>query len=62
MAVINSSNNSHVAQVSKEGFLLVGLDGFTLEDLANLYPDLRIALHVKDGDKWVPIELDQIKI
>jgi len=40
--------------------LLVGLDGFTIQDLAKLYPDCRIALHVKDGDKWVPVKLEDI--
>ena len=52
--------NTNVSQVVDDGLLMVGLHGFTLEDLAILYPGLGIALHVLDGDKWVPITIDEI--
>ena len=55
MIKLNSGTGENIAQVSHDGLLLVGLDGFTLEDIAKLYPGINIGIHVKDGDKWVPV-------
>ena len=42
--------------------LLVGLDGFTIKDLAERFPGVGIAIHVQDesGD-WVPVKLAEFK-
>ncbi len=57
-----SDYQATVAQrVDDINVLLVGLDGFTIEDLAQRYPGLQIGLHVKDGDQWVPVTMDDIK-
>lgn len=56
---ITSGSNKGAATVIANdencNLLLVGLDGFTLEDLAERYPSINIGIHVKDGDKWVPV-------
>jgi len=57
---ITSGSSKGYAKVEDCGVLLVGLEGFTIEDLARLYPDVRIGLHVKDGDKWIPVEISSL--
>ena len=59
--ILSGGQNKNVAKVCDNGLLMVALDGFTLEDLANTYPGLGIALHVLDGDKWVPVTIEGIK-
>ena len=49
-----------VAQVVDPGILLVGLDGFTITELATIYPSLDIGLHVMKNGKWVPVTMDDI--
>ena len=61
MIKLSATNNGNVAKVDAEGVLMVGLDGFTLEDLSKLYPGVNIGLHVLDGDKWVPVTIEDIK-
>tara|TARA_R110000803_G_scaffold210685_3_gene283200 strand:- start:2448 stop:2660 length:213 start_codon:yes stop_codon:yes gene_type:complete len=58
---ILDGQNGNIASVIDDGLLLVGLDGFTLKDLAANYPGVGIALHVLDGDKWVPVTIDEIE-
>ena len=60
--IISDPKSSHVATVDDSFHLLiVGLSGFTIQDLADRFPDAGVALHVKDGDKWVPVTIDDIK-
>ena len=61
MIKIKRNHSNNVAQVDECGVLLVGIDGFTLQDLADRYPGIQIGLHVKDGDKWVPVTIRDIK-
>ena len=60
--ILSDSNKSNTAKVVDPGVLLVGLDGFTLEDLANRYPGVQIGIHVQDSDgSWVPVTMEQLK-
>lgn len=60
MIIKDGTANAPYAKVNEDGLLMVALDGFTLDDLVRLYPGIG-ALHVKDGDKWVPVQLDDLK-
>ena len=51
---------SHVVEVTDCNLLMVGLDGFTIEDLAANYPNVQVGIHVKDGDEWIPVTIDQL--
>jgi hypothetical protein len=59
--MIDGNENENYAKVDPCGMLLVGLDGFTIDDLARLYPGIQIGVHVKDGDRWVPVARDTVK-
>lgn len=59
---IKDSTPKNVAKVDDCGVLMVGLDGFTIKDLADNYQgfEINVGLHVKDGDNWVPIKLEDL--
>jgi hypothetical protein len=61
MAVVIHGNTDNVAKVDDCGILMVGLDGFTLEDLVCRYSEINLGIHVKDGDEWVPVKIGDLK-
>lgn len=61
MDIVDSSKSANYAKVDNNGILMVGLDGFTIEDLAKHYPGVSVAIHVKDGDDWVPVRMEEVK-
>ena len=61
MTIIIDDGRPNTASVDDVGVLLVGLDGFTIQDLADQFPGIQIGIHVKDGDKWVPVKLEDLK-
>ena len=62
MIIQDIDSKDFVNVVSGTHLLLVGLDGFTIKDLAERFPGERIAIHVQDesGD-WVPVKLAEFK-
>ena len=61
MAIIIDNGRPNTASVTDDGLLMVGLDGFTIQDLADQFPGIQIGIHVKDGDKWVSVKLEDLK-
>jgi len=57
---IKGVENKHAAKVDNEGVLHIGLDGFTIEDLARYFPNVKVGLHVKDDGKWIPVTIEQL--
>jgi len=63
MVTIRDPGHKNTVKVDDCGVLMVGLDGFTIKDLADHYQgfELMVGLHVKDGDNWVPIKLEDLQ-
>ena len=61
--MIIKGDSSRCATVIDSGecnLLMVGLNGITIKDLAMQLPGINIGIHVKDGDKWVPVRLSDL--